>query len=305
MRRHISWSLVLSTLACGPSVVPQSELHTTRVLAVRADPPELLLLADAGPPPPVHFSALAVALGGGTPAMSYALCLAGDPFDPTFQCPGSDGITLPDDTLDVAGPEFETLLGALDGGFDCTRLPPNGLPQTEPGVVQVAIGFLADSGTGPGESERGIYRLGVRCSGRPNHNPELLAVTVPDGGSLQGALFPLEQEIQLTPHIPDSGPDGAWPSIGIDGGIETYPSLDGGITYENLNYSWFASVPEIIYFRSREPTPGDSAETAYTRFKGHDAGPVTFYVVLRDGRGGTDWQVFDAAVIDGGMVPLP
>jgi hypothetical protein len=305
MNRRLLLPLALLLAAvCGPSVVPQSEIHTTRMLAVRADPPELLLLGDAGTvPPPVHFSSLAVTSDGGTPLVTFALCLSGDPFSPTFQCPGSDGIDLPDDTLDLNSPTFAPLLGALDGGFGCAQLPPNGLPQTEPGVVQVAVGFLATSGTGPGESERGVYRLGVRCAGRPNHNPELLAVTVPDGGSVEGATFPPEQEIQLTPRIPDSGPDSAWPSIGIDGGIETYSSFDGGVAYENLNYSWYASVPEMIYFRSREPTPPDSSETAYTRFKGHAAGSVTFYVVLRDGRGGTDWKVFDGAVLDAGTLP--
>ena len=128
-------------------------------------------------------------------------------------------------------------------------------------------------------------------------------MTVADGGSLEGALFPSGQEIELRPHIPDGGPDPAWPSIGIAGGIETYPSLDGGITYENLNYSWYATAVEVIDFRSREPTPDDTAETDDSRFNGHFAGPVTFYVVLRDGRGGTDWKVFGAAVVDGGSVP--
>ena len=130
-----------------------------------------------------------------------------------------------------------------------------------------------------------------------------MAVAVPDGGPLEGATFPPEQEVQLSPSIPVGGPDPVWPSIGIDGGIETFPSLDGGITYENLNYSWYASVPEVIYFRSREPTPPDPSETSYSRFKGHVAGPVTFYVVLRDGRGGTDWKVFCGSVLDAGALP--
>ena len=164
-------------------------------------------------------------------------------------------------------------------------------------MVQVAIGYLATTGgTSAGSTEVGVYRLGVRFSGNPNHNPELLGVTVPDAGSLQDALLPLGQGVRLTPEIPGGGADSLWPSVGVDGGIETYPSLDGGILYENLNYSWYATAQDVNDFRSREPTPVDTAETAYSQFTATQSGPVTFYVVLRDGRGGTAWQVFDAGI---------
>ena len=284
--------LLLLAAGCEPSVVDQSQLLSTRVLAIRADPPELVVPSDGGLPEPVHFSVLSYAPGGLTPTVTLALCLSGNPYAAGSACPGVDGITLSDDTLDVASPEISALLGALDGG-----LPDAGLPVLEPGVFQVAIGYLATTGgTAPGDTEVGVYRLGVRFSGNPNHNPQLLQVLLPDGGSLQGAVLPLSQNVVLTPEIPTGGPDPTWPSVGVDGGIETYPSLDGGTVYENLNYSWYATAPSVTYFRSREPTPVDTAETAYSQFNGSDAGPVTFYVVLRDGRGGTDWKVYDAGV---------
>jgi hypothetical protein len=286
--------LALLAAGCEPGVPAQSLLATTRVLAIRADPPELVVPADGGLPPPVHFTVLAFAPDGGTPLVTLALCLTGNPYGEGFACPGADGITLPDDTLDVANPEILALLGALDGG-----LPDAGLPQQEPGVLPIAIGYLATTGTGPGESEVGVYRLSVRFSGNPNHNPQLLSVTVPDGGSLQGATFPFGQNVVLTPQIVQGGPDPDWPSVGVDGGIETYPSLDGGILYENLTYSWYATLPDVTYFRSREPTPADTLETAYSQFNGSLSGPITFYVVLRDDRGGTDWLVFDGGVLPG------
>jgi hypothetical protein len=289
-------ALVLS--GCEPSVVDQSELLTTRVLAIRADPPEVVVPQDGGLPPPVHFSVLAFAPDGGTPTVTLALCLSGNPYGAGFACPGANGITLPDDTLDVQNPAIAALLGTLDGG-----LPDAGLAPEEPGVFQVAIGYFATTGSGPGDSESGVYRLSVRFSGNPNHNPELLAVTVPSGAPLGGALLPLQEDILLTPSIPDSGPNPLFPSLGLDGGIETYPSLDGGILYENLNYSWYATVPDVSDFRSREPTPADTQETAYSQYSGAVAGPVTFYVVLRDGRGGTSWLVLDAGISDGGPLP--
>jgi hypothetical protein len=294
MARRLLPHLVLlgCVTACEPSVVSQSELLTTRVLAIRADPPELVVPADGGLPPPVHFTVLAFAPSA-APVVTLALCLSGDPYSADFACPGANGITLPDDTLDVTNPEIAALLLGLGGG-----LPDAGLAPEEPGVLQVAIGYFATTGgTESGASERGVYRLGVRFSGNPNHNPQLLGVSLPDGGSLEGAPLPLGQDVTLTPHIPGGGPDSAWPSVGVDGGIETYPSLDGGILYENLNYSWYASLTAISDFRSREPTPADTAETATTQFNASDPGPVTFYVVLRDGRGGTDWKILDGTVV--------
>lgn len=292
MRPRLLLLLLLLAAACEPSVVAQSQLLTTRVLAIRADPPELVVPQDGGLPPPVHFTVLAFAPDGGTPVVTLALCLTGNPYAAGFACPGANGITLPDNTLDVASPDILALLGALDGG-----LPDAGLSPEEPGVLPVAIGYLATTGTGPGQSEVGVYRLSVRFSGNPNHNPQLLGVTVPDGGSLDGALLPLSEDVTLTPHVVQGGPDSAWPSVGVDGGIETYLSLDGGLLYENLNYSWYATLPTVSDFRSREPTPVDTAETDESTYNGADTGPVTFYVVLRDGRGGTDWRVLDAGVV--------
>ena len=134
-----------------------------------------------------------------------------------------------------------------------------------------------DAGTDPANRERGIYRLAVRFSGAPNHNPELLDVTLPDGGPLQGAVLPLNQEIRLYPHIPDGGP----------GGIETYPGLDGGVQHERFSYSWAATAGEVVEYRSAEPMPEDPNATSDIRFRTHETPtPVRFYVVLRDLRGG-------------------
>jgi hypothetical protein len=299
MRPSSLLPLALFLAACEPSVVDQSELLSTRVLAIRADPPELVVPQDGGLPAPVHFTILAFEPDGGTPTVTLALCLSGNPYSGDFQCPGVDGIALPNDTLDVTSPDIAALLGALDGG-----IPDAGLTPDEPGVLQVAIGYFAtNGGSGPGDTERGVYRLSVRFSGNPNHNPQLLAVTVPDGGSLGGALLPLRQNVFLTPEIPEGGADSLWPSVGLDGGIETYPSLDGGILYENLNYSWYATQQDVNDFRSREPTPVDTEETPYSQYSGAQPGGVTFYVVLRDGRGGTDWQVLQAGISDGGVSP--
>ncbi len=105
----------------------------------------------------------------------------------------------------------------------------------------------------------------MRFSGAPNHNPELLDVTLADGGPLQGAVLPLNQEIRLYPHIPDGGP----------GGIETYVGLDGGVQHERFSYSWESTAGEVVDFRSAEPMPEDPSATSDIRFRTHElATPV-------------------------------
>jgi hypothetical protein len=276
---------ILLALGCQPDLEKQSQLlDRVRLLALRADPPEVDL-RDAGVPPPITFGPLAYPDGG--LSFRLALCGPGNPFGADFDCPGSNGVDLPDLVLDGSRPEIQAFLqaafgsvGALDGGINVL----------EPGVAQIAIGYAldrVDGGADPSNHERGIYRLAVRFAGAANHNPQLLDVTLPDGGPLQGAVLPLNQEIRLYPHIADGGP----------GGIETYVGLDGGIQSERFSYSWESTAGEVVDFRSAEPVPEDPNATSDVRFRTHGtATAVRFYVVLRDLRGGVTWKVFDATI---------
>jgi hypothetical protein len=273
-------------LGCGPDLEKQSQLLRVRLLGLRADPPELDV--DSGIPPPVAFSAL-VYPDATEVNLTLALCAPGDFFSATFQCPGGDGLDLPDRILDATRPEVQAFVLSRYGDGGVSTLD-GGINVGEPGVAQVPIGYLLerlDAGTDPADQERGIYRLAVRFSGDPNHNPELLTVRLPDGGALAGATLGLNQELHLTPVIPDGGP----------GGIETYVGLDGGLQYERFTYSWEATAGEVVDFRSAEPTPQTPDETSYIRFRTHDSpGPVRIYVVLRDLRGGTAFRFFDATL---------
>jgi hypothetical protein len=276
---------VLLSLSCGPDLEKQSQLlDRVRLLALRADPPEVNL-TDGGLPPPIAFDPLGYPDAGLT--FRLALCGPGNPFAADFACPGSNGLDLPDLVLDASRPDVQAF---LQSAFGTVEAIDGGLNVGEPGVAQVALGYeLArpDAGTDPASRERGIYRLSVRFSGAPNHNPELLDVTLADGGPLQGAVLPLNQELRLYPHIPDGGP----------GAIETYPGLDGGIQYERLNYAWAATAGEVVDYRSAEPMPDDPNATSDIRFRTHETPtPVRFYVVLRDLRGGVSWRIFDATI---------
>jgi len=276
---------LLLAVACQPELEKQSQLlDRVRLLALRADPPEADV-RDGGIPAPIAFTPLAYPDAG--LVFQLALCGPGNPFAGDFDCPGSNGIDLPDGVLDASRPDIEAFLAAAYGSPSAID---GGINVDEPGVAQIPIGYEVDrpdAGPDPSNRERGIYRLAVRFSGAPNHNPELLDVTLPDGGPLQGAVLPPNQEIRLYPHIPDGGP----------GGIETYVGLDGGIQHERFSYSWESTAGEVVDFRSAEPIPEDPNATSDIRFRTHDvATPVHIYVVLRDLRGGASWKVFDVTL---------
>ena len=276
---------LLLAAACQPELEKQSQLlDRVRLLALRADPPEADV-RDGGIPAPIAFTPLAYPDAG--LVFQLALCGPGNPFAGNFDCPGSNGIDLPDGVLDGSRPDIQAFLAAAYGSPSAID---GGINVDEPGVAQIPIGYEVDrpdAGPDPSNRERGIYRLAVRFSGAPNHNPELLDVTLPDGGPLQGAVLPLNQELRLYPHIPDGGP----------GSIETYVGLDGGIQHERFSYSWESTAGEVVDFRSAEPIPEDPNATSDVRFRSHQAtGPVRFYVVLRDLRGGVSWKVFDATI---------
>ena len=207
---------MLLSLSCGADLEKPSQLlDRVRLLALRADPPEVNL-TDGGLPPPITFEPLGYPDGGLT--FRLAICGPGNPFAADYACPGVNGLDLPDLVLDASRPEVQAF---LQSAFGTVQAIDGGINVGEPGVAQVALGYelaRVDAGTDPASRERGIYRLAVRFSGAPNHNPELLDVTLADGGPLQGAVLPLNQELRLYPHIPDGGP----------GGIETYTGLDGG-----------------------------------------------------------------------------
>jgi len=288
-RRCMALGAVAATLGvavgCQPDLANQSQLlDQVRLLALRADPPEADV-RDGGLPPPITFAPLAYPDGGLT--FRLAVCGPGNFFAADFDCPGSNGLDLPDLVLDASRPEVQAFLQAAFGSVSALD---GGINVGEPGVAQIAIGYdlsRTDGGSASSDHERGIYRLAVRFSGSPNHNPELLDVTLVDGGTVQGAALPLNQEIRFYPHIPDGGP----------GGIETYVGLDVGVQSERFSYSWAATAGEVVDFRSAEPIPEDPNATSDIRFRTHEIpGPVRIYVVLRDLRGGVSWKVFDATL---------
>jgi len=265
-------------VACTPDLERQSQLLRVRVLAIRADPAEVAFDPNRSvPPAPVRLTSLTYAPDGG-PEVSYALCRPGaNVYAQDVQCPGADGLTLDGGVVDVSDPTVANYL-ATDGGLSLTD--PAFQPQLARGIL-LNVGYLATDGT-PGDRgiERGVYQLSVRATQVPNQNPHLVEIFVGrDAGTLlQDARLPLKTKVTFTPSL-------------APGSVETYVDANGQTQTEMLVYSWFATGQgKVEDFRSQEPFQGvGKRESDYTTAASPEV--VTLYVVVRDGRGGTDWII--------------
>ena len=164
---------LIATAACSFDFEKQSHVSKLRVLAVRADPPSLVV-TPGEPIPQVEITALAIGSEGQPVEVEFALCKATGLPSASLDCPGADGMSLPStsDTSAVLD------LGAME-------MPPD-LPETIP----LAIGFEAQSA---GQKLHGFAAYTVRTSADadPPRNPVVsleVADTVRAG-----------EKVQLTP----------------------------------------------------------------------------------------------------------
>jgi hypothetical protein len=164
---------------------------------------------------------------------------------------------------------------------------------------------------------------------RANENPALLGVTVPSQNDAD--LTPERSKMPLTiagsslvtlranwpacPSEPTCGdgmcspgedivgcPDDCTPPVKGCGGPESYAYLDPADhvlrnRHESFRVSWFASAGSF----ASDHTGSTEAEFTSTSSDNtwrapKEAGPVFMWVVLRDDRGGVDWQSFELSV---------
>jgi len=258
----------LSALAagCPSNLEEQSHVSKLRVLAVRADPPELVIFPDAGVPA-TTLTALAVEPSDASVSVAFALCteITSAP-SPTLPCPGNAGIELPpagpdSARLDLSDPRIVdfALQAQLDGGaFDAG----SGLQEALDQGVSLLVGFTARAGA---NSLDGFATITLRSGARgpADVNPPAFALEIGDGG---GVVAP-KAVVHLQPVVPD----------------------DPAKTY---GFSFFSTAGSISSLRSTNRTAtGQLAPTwvEWTAPAAAQADPVRFWVVLRDGRGGVSW----------------
>jgi hypothetical protein len=266
MRAALFAFAALALAGCPSNLEEQSRVSKLRVLAVRADPPELVLTADGGIPA-TTLTALAVdPSGDGGIELLFALCreITEAP-SPTLPCPGDAGIELPEAgpssaRLDLADPAILAFAAGaqLDGGsFDAG----GGVAEALNEGVPLLVGFTARSG---GQRLDGFTTLTLRAEakGPADQNPVFNDLLIGDGG----AIAP-KQVVRLQP--------------------EPGPKDDPSKTY---GYSFFATGGDISSLRSTDRTATGQAAPIWVEWTAPDLpGEVRFWVVLRDGRGGTVW----------------
>jgi len=275
---------------CPGDLEKQSEIVKLRVLAVQAEPAELIV-DPAQPLPRTTLTALAVEPSGAPIAMEYALCTVQQAVPPpNVDCPGTQGIPLPpagptSAVLDLGDPRAIALAlqFAQDGGMaDGGALPPEGIP--------VLVGFRATAPAhtlpdgGPPAADggdlqvfRGLTTVTARGPGAPpNQNPGIAAVWLGAAGieiAADGTTAAPASTIQRVTPIPAPG---------------AKEPADGGV--EALGYSFFATAGSISDLRSTDTTAtGEPADTFVDWTMPGTAQQARLWVVVRDGRGGVGW----------------
>jgi hypothetical protein len=295
---------------CGPTFDPASLLTGLRVLAIKAEPPEVAPGETSLLTPLIVDSR---GMDAGTPRATWSLCL---------QAP-LPGAAVGDECLstDLGASNVVTKLGE---GPTMQVTMPNvtqaqlGVPDSTGGVYLPVIMRVTDGV----ETVTTVYRLRYTAKistpfftgpiQPPNHNPKIDDILVSygdDGGiahldeikihqkdriamraSLSADSAEMYPRIEGTLQLPDGG-------ISLDGGIKFF---DGGIDIgpihlvevtETLRVSWFTNIGRFVPDVTGASGKLD-AELRLDKYLPPDPyapADIDIYIVVRDDRGGTDF----------------
>src|SRR5262249_16461028 len=268
---------------CSNNLPKQSIIDKLRVLAVQANPAELVVGDSL---PAATLTALAIEPSGAPIELQWALCPlpANLPPPASFDCPGSYGIALPQDAnsvarLDLADPSTQPFWDVLYRTADGTPLTDEQRASTLAAGTTAVAGFL---GTAGGEQLDGLAQVPLRSAGAPiNHNPSLVGLLV------NGTELPADGSGVL--------------AAGVKVRLQPVPASDAkedtGHGLEALNFSFFATDGDISSLRSTDQTAtGEPADSPVNYTAPSTTGSVQFWVVIRDGRGGVGWITRTAQV---------
>jgi hypothetical protein len=272
----------LALAGCPGDLERQSRVSKLRVLAVRGEPPELVL-KPSGPLPRTKLTALAVEPRGAPVSLRFALCkLLGDPPSPALPCPGTAGLDLPDAgpdsaELDLSDPRILALAAQIDGGVpaDAGAALAQGIP--------ILVGFTATADAGPPQKFDGFATIILRSEDRgpAARNPEITALQLQRYDALDGGL-PGEPAT-----VPDDGSATAPAGATLRLIPVTAPKDD---PTSRFVFSFFATDGSISSLHSTDQAPTGELLPTYVDWTApNHAGPVRLWVVLRDSKGGTAW----------------
>jgi hypothetical protein len=289
-------ALAAAALGCVPVVGdPASLVTTTRLLAVRADPPE------AAPGATVSYRALCASPMGTVagPPLDWAFCAAPTPL--TDNDPVSPAC-LGDAVLPIAG--ATPTASAATPSNACSLFgpdpPPGSFRPHDPDAtggffqpVRVELGalvaFYGERVPCPLPEAPTAASIALAQGYQDNQNPTLLPLAAAAGGAaISLDRIPAGGAVQLTT---------GWGAADAETYLMYDPATAEVVTRrEALSVSWFttggAFAAEVT--GSAEDDPATTTATTWTA--PGDPGVIHVWLVLRDSRGGVDYAAYDLTV---------
>jgi len=267
----------LAGLACqNSSDLPPSYVSGLRVMAIKAEPPEI------APGASTTLSVLAIDTGGTTPTATWSRCM---------RAPLAGQTVNPDCVTGAAGSD----LVSVGSGLTLTTSMPDvtaaslGAPDATGGVY---LPFIAQVST-PAQEITSDYRLrlstGDPAGQAPNTNPQVAGVFQVGASGAQTAI------VEATPLVVHAGDKITLTATFAPGSAESYttalPNASGGTTMtpstETLSVAWFATAGSFDNDMTSDAQPTTTLSLD-TRTPAAGA-TIDLYAVGRDERGGTDW----------------
>ncbi|MEL6345757.1 MAG: hypothetical protein AAFV53_21790 [Myxococcota bacterium] len=251
--------LMMALWGCTTTDLPQeSALDRLRLLGAQAEP------AEPRPGQGVTLRSLSWSAAGDV-GVVWELCT-------TLACPSTTWRDDPEALLDAGVVDVEDGIIGLEPDAPPAAVVPDGLldaldaDERQEGVV-VTFGLAATDGD---EVEWGQKVLPVSEAQTPNNNPVLVGITIDETETvLDGEAISVDAEVEVSLALLDE-----------DDIVEDYlfTNSDGEAEErtESLQVSWYTDLGTLDQSRW---TPA--------------AGSGELIVVVRDGRGGTGWMVFN------------
>jgi hypothetical protein len=294
--------MAMALAGCKPDFgTPASLVTERRILAVRAEPPEVRAGGSA------TFSALVVSPDGteAAPTVSWGLCLTPKPLDEnnivSNACLAGDGVMAvgaPGPSASATVPPNACALFGPDPPPQMANQPP--LRPRDPDVTggyyqplrlseADVTGFALERVTCTLALAGADLAVQYAMTYQANRNPTLmpLSATV-DGAAVGLDALPAGRVVRFSV---------GWP----DDSAESFPVFDLSaaalVTHrESLRVSWFASAGSFeheVTGRGEDDT-GTTTDDSWTAPT--TAGPVHLWLVLRDSRGGIDFASYELHV---------
>lgn len=260
--------VALALAACSDPLPKVTSVDRLRLLAIRAEPPEV---APAGT---TTLEALAVDAAGRPVAYRWAACDPAAAIDDAEEDCGP-ARELP---LGSAGPSVEVSIAPLLATFEDRARDGGAPPAGTAGRLTLPVVLRLEAG---GERLTAIKRVTVSTDRTRNQNPKILHVLADDR-----QLDP-ELALRVPPRQPlalgaieaaydfeEYDPDGAGPEP---------PRL------ERHTIHWFATAGELAHATSASAVASGAARSEQNDYTAPEAGEAVLWLVVLDGRGGAGW----------------